>query len=596
MNLSGTALQAVIDQSPDGLVVLGREAGRVEDCNSRFADLVGSECQSLRGRALAEIVEQRSSPSSSLFGELQALADSGATTGWVLRTDAGGAVSVEVRVAAVEATAGEDPRYFVVRTTATTDTEAMSRKLQAIDTAPIGISLSDPGQPDNPLVYVNEGFEELTGYSESDVVGRNCRFLQGEGTAREPAARLRRGIDAEEPVTVELRNYRQDGSEFWNRVTVAPVRSDDGTVSSFVGFQQDITEQKRYEQQLGLTSELLETVPSGVFRTTPDPEGTFEYLNPGLVSLLGAESDDQLAGRSVVEFYAEPSDREDLIAALYDADSNQVKREEQLLTVDGETIDVAVTASLYQDDDGTDHIHKVAQDITERKEYERRLEAQRDDLEMLNEILRHDIRNDLQLVTAYAESLASHVDDSGMELLRTVQETASHAVELTLTARNMSEVMLSAEENTEPVDLQRTLERAVEDARTEYTDAEVTLEESVPRVSVEGNDLLGSVFRNLLANAVEHNAKVVPEVHVSVTERAEAVRVNVADDGPGIPDDRKDAVFGKGEKGLGSDGTGIGLYLVDTLVDIYGGEVWVEDGAPTGSVFVVELPKVEPPE
>ena len=80
---------------------------------------------------------------------------------------------------------------------------------------------------------------------------------------------------------------------------------------------------------------------------------------------------------------------------------------------------------------------------------------------------------------------------------------------------------------------------------------------------------------------------------VSCAEQSETVRVTIADNGPGIPDEQKRTVFGKGEKGVDSPGTGIGLYLVETLVDQFGGDVWIEDNDPKGSVFVVELPKAE---
>jgi PAS domain S-box-containing protein len=85
--------------------------------------------------------------------------------------------------------------------------EAQRRELElkerALDEAPVGITISDAGQADNPLVYANDQFLALTGYGEGDVLGRNCRFLQGEDTDEEPVAELRRAIDAEEPVTVE---------------------------------------------------------------------------------------------------------------------------------------------------------------------------------------------------------------------------------------------------------------------------------------------------------------------------------------------------------------------------------------------------------
>jgi signal transduction histidine kinase len=139
------------------------------------------------------------------------------------------------------------------------------------------------------------------------------------------------------------------------------------------------------------------------------------------------------------------------------------------------------------------------------------------------------------------------------------------------------------------VSLRSALEPELEEVRASYPGAALTVDGTVPDVDVQGNEMLDSVFRNLLKNAVQHNDKPVAEVEVSATERDDAVTVRVADNGPGVPDRQKDDIFGKGEKGLESAGTGIGLYLVQTLVDDVGGEVWVEDNDPDGAVFAVEL-------
>lgn len=133
----------------------------------------------------------------------------------------------------------------------------LERKNRAIETAPIGITLSDPAQPDNPLNYVNKRFTDLTGYAEADVLGRNCRFLQGEQTAPEPIAKIQAAIDAERTVTVELQNYRKDGTPFWNRVTIAPVYDEDGELSNYVGFQQDVTDRKEATRQLRVLHRVL---------------------------------------------------------------------------------------------------------------------------------------------------------------------------------------------------------------------------------------------------------------------------------------------------------------------------------------------------
>jgi PAS domain S-box-containing protein len=128
---------------------------------------------------------------------------------------------------------------------------------RAITEAPIGISIAGPTDVDNPLVYVNDAFCELTGYDRSEIVGRNCRFLQGKETDEQAVRELRRAIDAAEPVSVDLVNYTRDGERFWNEVDVAPVRDDDGEVTHFIGFQTDVTERKLHEQRVSVLNRVL---------------------------------------------------------------------------------------------------------------------------------------------------------------------------------------------------------------------------------------------------------------------------------------------------------------------------------------------------
>jgi PAS domain S-box-containing protein len=116
---------------------------------------------------------------------------------------------------------------------------------QALDLTGTGFVLTDPGLDDNPIVYVNESFLEITGFAREEVLGRNCRFLQGEGSEPEAVAELRAAIAEQRPVTVELLNRRRDGTDFRNEVHVAPVRNDRGEVVRFVGVQIDVTAARR---------------------------------------------------------------------------------------------------------------------------------------------------------------------------------------------------------------------------------------------------------------------------------------------------------------------------------------------------------------
>jgi PAS domain S-box-containing protein len=142
---------------------------------------------------------------------------------------------------------------------------------RVMDEAPVGISISDPDKQDNELVYVNDAFAELTGYPEDEVLGENCRFLQGPETADQPVAAMREAIDNEERVTVELRNYRQTGTQFWNRVSIAPVYDDDGMLTNYVGFQEDITERKKQEQK---RQQIIDRVTNAIVEVNADWEFT----------------------------------------------------------------------------------------------------------------------------------------------------------------------------------------------------------------------------------------------------------------------------------------------------------------------------------
>ncbi|WP_254522858.1 bacterio-opsin activator domain-containing protein [Natrinema caseinilyticum] len=133
-------------------------------------------------------------------------------------------------------------------------------KDRALEEAPVGITISDPDREDNPLVYVNEAYETITGYEFDEVVGRNCRFLQGEDSNEDAIAEMAAAIDDERPVTVELKNYRKNGTEFWNEVTIAPVRDQDGSVTNYVGFQNDITARKEAELALERRTAELEYI------------------------------------------------------------------------------------------------------------------------------------------------------------------------------------------------------------------------------------------------------------------------------------------------------------------------------------------------
>ena len=153
-------------------------------------------------------------------------------------------------------------------------------KERAMDEATVSIQITDPSQPENPLVYVNDGFERLTGYTREEALGRNPWFLQGEETDPEKVTQLREAVAAEEPVSLELRNERKDGTRYWAHLSLTPVTDESGAVQHYIGIQQDVTERKARERQTEKTVEVLERV----YEVTTDPALSFEEKVDGLLA------------------------------------------------------------------------------------------------------------------------------------------------------------------------------------------------------------------------------------------------------------------------------------------------------------------------
>lgn len=167
---------------------------------------------------------------------------------------------IQAEIAGTRITFGDAPAtQLLVRDV----TEEYERRQQltlfgrAIQTSVQGVTIADAQQDDEPLIYANAAFEEITGYSTAEVMGRNCRFLQGERTDPETVTRIREAIASRDSVRVEILNYRKDGTPFWNQLDIVPVDDDDGEVTHFLGLQRDITGRKSREERLRVLDRVL---------------------------------------------------------------------------------------------------------------------------------------------------------------------------------------------------------------------------------------------------------------------------------------------------------------------------------------------------
>jgi PAS domain S-box-containing protein len=129
-----------------------------------------------------------------------------------------------------------------------------------LDSCINGVSLADPDQEDLPLVYVNKAFEEITGYTQEETLGRNCRFLQGTDHDQEGVRKLREAIKNKESVEVTLRNYKKNGELFYNHLLMNPLFDSKGNLLYFLGVQYDATEHVHANEEISKLHERIDAL------------------------------------------------------------------------------------------------------------------------------------------------------------------------------------------------------------------------------------------------------------------------------------------------------------------------------------------------
>ncbi len=220
------------------------------------------------------------------------------------RRSDGTRIPIELSVSSVEF---EGRRYLCAFCRDITERREAERGMRlqhlAIESALNGILISDATLEDHPITYANPGFSALTGYSSEEIIGHNCRFLQGEETDRNELKRVREAVREGRPIRTTLRNYRKDGTPFWNDLQITPVRDDSGRLVNFVGVQHDVTEQIEAQAAATRNAEriaaILDTAAEGIYGI--NTRGECSFCNQSALAMLGYESEAEVLGKDMHE-------------------------------------------------------------------------------------------------------------------------------------------------------------------------------------------------------------------------------------------------------------------------------------------------------
>jgi signal transduction histidine kinase len=240
-----------------------------------------------------------------------------------------------------------------------------------------------------------------------------------------------------------------------------------------------------------------------------------------------------------------------------------------------------------------DHVATAISNIRSRERLERArndLAKRKEMIEVYDRLLRHDLGNDLQVITGFSDALVQHVDgdDTTTEYVEKIHRTAMNAADLIERVGDLVKT-LEQEEEPEPRQLQPILADVVDNVDAKFEELSVSFAPTAFDYEVYAGDLLDSIFTNILSNAAVHNDEPVT-VDVYAEEPApDRVVVGFADDGSGIDESVGESIFEMGEKGPDSDGTGLGLGLARALIESYGGGISVRESDTGGADFRVTL-------
>ncbi|WP_425499299.1 ATP-binding protein [Natronosalvus caseinilyticus] len=412
---------------------------------------------------------------------------------------------------------------------------------------------------------------------------------------------------------LEHRVEQVDGSLGWTFSRAVPMLDDDGNIVEWIGMASDITEQKNRERELERALDLLEKTEriADVGGWEIDVETQDVFWTDHIFEVLEVDADEEPPLEEAIDMYHEddqPIVQEAVENALDSGESFDV---EARIRTDSDDVRWLRLQGVPETVDGEIiSLRGAVQDITERRQRERRLEEVVEKLEESNERLEqfayaasHDLQEPLRMVSSYLQLLEHRYADS---LDEDAQEFIAFAVDGADRMRAMIDGLLEYSrvdtrgESLEPVDLDSVFSDVYQDlhVKIEEHDAEITAE-GLPHV-IGDAEQLRQLFQNLLDNAIEYSGDLPPRVHVSVeqTDNGDERVISVSDGGIGIDPEQADRVFEVFES-LHSqdeyDGTGIGLALCERIVERHGGDIWVESEPGEGATFSFTLPAVRSP-
>ncbi|HEA20562.1 hypothetical protein LCGC14_0685030 [marine sediment metagenome] len=486
----------------------------------------------------------------------------------------------------------------------------------ALDAALNGITITDALQPDHPIIYANAAFERITGYPTEETLGRNCRFLQGQDNNQEGVKKMWNAIEMGISCRVQLRNYKKDGTLFWNEVSISPILDGTGKTTHFVGIQNPITDRLLAEQEIGHLASIFDESLNEIY--VYDAESLlFVNVNHGAQKYTGytlAECK-KLTPLDLKPEFTETSFRK-LIAPLLDGTKEKIDFETVQRRKNGTTYPVEVHLQSSRVND-RQMIIAIILDISDRKNYtqklektvehrtkqlEKALETEKELNELKTKFLSlvsHEFKTPLSGILTSATLVGKYKKEDQQEKrdkhLNTIIGGVHHLTHILDDFLSMERMEKGKEVyRYSKFSLSKLVNEVVYNANMMLKSGQhISYPQNIDDVSIYQDEKIADLMlTNLLNNAVKYSPED-SQIDLKVDIMMDKIIFQIKDLGIGIPKKDQKYIFDRyfrAENVLTTQGTGIGLNIVKAHVENLGGKICFKSTEHKGSTFTVELP------